>query len=138
MGERDCSSRLDANPADSLSLAVIRPRRVTRTLARLLAAYSNHIKKQKGPTLAGRPFLFFNMAVRERFELSKSFPLHAFQACSFGHSDISPQFRYGLAPCCEGAHFTQMISQTQHPPSWAGVVKALLVHLCGCLQRREL
>lgn len=30
------------------------------------------------------------MAVRERFELSKRFRLHAFQACSFGHSDTSP------------------------------------------------
>ena len=30
------------------------------------------------------------LAVRERFELSKPYGLHTFQACSFGHSDTSP------------------------------------------------
>ncbi len=30
------------------------------------------------------------MAVTERFELSKGCPLHTFQACSFSHSDTSP------------------------------------------------
>lgn len=32
-----------------------------------------------------------SVAVTERFELSKGYPLHTFQACSFGHSDTSPK-----------------------------------------------
>ena len=42
------------------------------------------------------------MAVTERFELSKGCPLHTFQACSFSHSDTSPDLG-GRIPCYRGA-----------------------------------
>lgn len=35
--------------------------------------------------------VFFDMAVSKRFELLMPFDIHAFQACSFGHSDSSPK-----------------------------------------------
>jgi hypothetical protein len=40
------------------------------------------------------------MAVSKRFELLMPFDIHAFQACSFGHSDSSPKLLYALRNLC--------------------------------------
>ena len=44
----------------------------------------------KKPTLRS---VFYNLAVREGFEPSIRCRIHTFQACSFSHSDTSPNFR---------------------------------------------
>ena len=41
------------------------------------------------------------MAVSKRFELLMPFDIHAFQACSFGHSDSSPKlYIYAVRNLC--------------------------------------
>ena len=47
--------------------------------------------KVKGPVL--RQALLLYLAVREGFEPSIRCRIHTFQACSFSHSDTSPNFR---------------------------------------------
>ena len=65
------------------------------------------------------------MAEREGFEPSVSCPTHAFQACSFGHSDTSPESgepwmaeREGFEPS-EDLHprrFSRPVHSTALPP----------------------
>ena len=45
---------------------------------------------------------FINMAVREGFEPSRPCDLHTFQACSFDHSDTSPNL---YSYCCTAGRF---------------------------------
>ena len=51
-----------------------------------------------------RPLL--ELAEREGFEPSKSYPLHTFQACSFDRSDTSPT-----------DSFTMVVTQSSHTPA---------------------
>ena len=49
------------------------------------------------------------MAVSKRFELLMPFDIHAFQACSFGHSDSSPKLFVCIAAKRGAYHIDEVI-----------------------------
>jgi hypothetical protein len=65
-----------------------------------LGSKYNNFNKLKAKKKTSYDVFFQIMAVSKRFELLMPFDIHAFQACSFGHSDSSPKPLYALRNLC--------------------------------------
>ena len=69
------------------------------------------IRKKQAPLISGQG-LAQKLAVREGFEPSMPFDIHAFQACSFDHSDTSPGIDT-MSTKAEGAYLSPARSLIQ-------------------------